>query len=164
MTVKRHSVGNVKRDLQLDEDPELHERGWVLQKIGWTFIFIVVIAATLGLFGDGVLSTRKPTSGNVTLHFDRFNRHEHEMEVLVQTTGEAINEITLPQSYLKNMRLVRIVPDPVDNRATGNDVTFNFIGDHNIISIYIRPEAPGTIEGTLKVNNSMFNISHFIFP
>ncbi|HZG01887.1 MAG TPA: hypothetical protein VEY71_12855, partial [Chitinophagales bacterium] len=151
--------------LELEEDLDLHERGWVLQKIGWAFILGVIGTAALGLYGDGVLSTRKPTSGNFTLEYERFNRFEHEMEVLIQSSGEPINAITLPQSYLKDMRLVRIVPEPENNVATDRDVTYHFVGDHNIISVYVRPESPGTFAGTLRINNgASFDISQFIYP
>lgn len=165
MSSRKYSVEQVKHDLELDEDLDLHERGWLIQKFGWVMVLGIVLTAALGLFGNGVLSSKHEKSGSVMLEYERFNRYEHEMELLVQSSGESITTIALPQAYMKDMRLVRVVPEPESNEAIGDNVTFNFIGTHNIVSIYVRPEQTGTINALVAVNDdARFNISHFIYP
>lgn len=165
MSAKKHSVETAKHDLELDEDIGLHERGWRWQKLGWGLLILLVIAGALGAFGEGILSTRKPSSNGITLRYDRFFRYQHEMQVLVQSQVGFIHTISLPQQYLEKMLLVRMVPEPIDNVAQGDRVTFRFVGTHKIISIYEQPEDAGSIDGLLLVNDSArFLLSHFIYP
>ncbi|MBD0294127.1 MAG: hypothetical protein ICV84_02845, partial [Flavisolibacter sp.] len=56
MSQQKHTVEEVKTDLEIDEDLDLHEKGWKLQRFGWFFIFALVILAALGVFGDGIAS------------------------------------------------------------------------------------------------------------
>jgi hypothetical protein len=38
-------------DLQIDQDPDAQRHHWIAERVGWTVITLVILAALLGLFG-----------------------------------------------------------------------------------------------------------------
>lgn len=38
MQRQKHTVEVINPDLEIDEQLDLHEKGWVIQKVGWTII------------------------------------------------------------------------------------------------------------------------------
>src|SRR5688572_7914845 len=104
MSGKKHSVEVVNHELQLEEELPMHERSWVIQRVGWVLIILFVLAAAAGLFGDGILSKKKSTSGNATAEYERFARYESETKILLQSPNESINTLSLSQKYVEGMR------------------------------------------------------------
>lgn len=165
MSEKNQSIEVVKHDLELDEDLRLHKKSWVIQRVGWVLLLVFVVAAALGLFGDGVLGKQKSKSGNATAEYDRFARYESETKILLESPDESINTLSLSQTYVEGMRIVRILPEPEINSGDGDDILYRFNGDHRLVTVYVRPESPGSIRGKLAVNgNSPVNIFHFVYP
>lgn len=162
---KRQSVEVVEPCLEIDEDLDLQERGWILQRVGWVFILSVMLAGGLGLFGEGILSKRTATSGNTKVEFEHFFRYDVEMKVLVQSSDH-IASISFPQQYLKNLSIVRFVPQPVNNNTLNNTIRFNFLpADNHMVSIYLTPTDYGKISGTMIVNGTNnIKLDHFIYP
>lgn len=165
MATSKHTVETIKPQLQIDEQLPLHEKGWKVQRVGWVLILFVPVLAALGLFGEGLLSSRQLTSRSITARFDRFYRYEKEMKIEVRSTTEHIAYIAMPQQYIKNFRIVRIIPEPQVHKAVQDKVVFQFEGtDNKQVSIYAVPESYGSIKGTLDVNNNAFPLHHFIYP
>lgn len=164
MPVRKHSIEVIKTGIPIEEDLDLHEKGWVVQRVGWVLMLAIMLFTGLGLFGEGVLSKRSPEIGTNKITYDRFGRYEKEMEIMVEAK-ENIKTISLPQDYLKHFHIVRIVPEPVNNQAVGSDVQYNFLGDQNkLISLYIKPEDFGSLSGVFKVNDQAIQLNQFIYP
>jgi len=155
----------IKPDLQIDEQLLLSEKGWVVQRVGWFFVIAVMIAGLLGAFGNGLLSKKNVSSGNVKAEYERFYRYETEMKVLVESSDH-IASLSFPQQYLKNFRIIHFVPEPLNNSTANNEVTYNFLpSDNHVVSVYIISETYGPIGGTMKVNGTdNINLNHFIYP
>ena len=165
MATKKHSVEVIKPELEIDEQLPLHETGWKVQRVGWVLIVLIPVLGALGLFGEGVLSSRESTAGPYTTHYDKFYRFEKEMQIEARSTSESIAQISLPQEYIRNFRIVRIIPEPERNSAEQDQVVFHFAGsDNKLVSIYAVPERFGSISGTFMVNNQSFPLYHFIYP
>jgi hypothetical protein len=165
MPRQRNTVEIVEPEFEIDEQLELQEKGWVIQRVGWIMIIAVMIAGALGLFGNGWISNQTSSSGNVKAEFERFFRYETEMKVLVESSDH-ISSISFPQKYLKDFRIIHFVPEPFNNNTTGNEVRYNFLkGQNKIVSVYLVPKSYGSIDGSLKVNETIvLNLDHFIFP
>ena len=71
-------IEKVKTSLEIDEDIDLHLKGWIAQRIGWVSMLAFLIASALGVFGTGVLSAVTSKKEAKTLIFERFNRYENE--------------------------------------------------------------------------------------
>jgi hypothetical protein len=84
--------------LPVEDEISLHRKGWIVQRIGWVLMFGFLIAALLGLFGEGPLSSKKLQAGNVSVQYERFGRYEHGMEIRLQSTGENISTVSIPKT------------------------------------------------------------------
>jgi hypothetical protein len=88
------------------------------------------------------------------------------MQILVESSAEPITNISFPQAYLKNFRLLHFVPEPLFNQSTPADVIYHFQGGQNrIISVYLVPKNYGSFKGVMRVNSKHnINLEHFIYP
>ena len=165
MEKRKHTVEVIAPCLEIDEHLVLQERGWALQRFGWLFIIGVMIAGGLGLFGEGVLSSRTLKDGNSSIAYERFLRYETEMKIVVQSKDH-IASISFPEQYLKKFRIVRIVPEAVNNNTIHNSVKYNFLpAENHLITVYLVPKDYGTIAGVMKINEKEnFAVNQFIYP
>ncbi len=166
MLFRKRTVEQIQHDLELNEEIKLHEKGWVIQRVGWVILLLVVLAGAVGVFGSGFLSKRSPVAGGIKVEYERFFRYETEMKILVQSSAEPITTISFPQSYLKDFRLIRFVPEPHYNQSTPADVLYYFQGGQNqIVSVYLIPKDYGPVKGDMRVNNNhIIHLDHFIYP
>jgi hypothetical protein len=166
MAKSKHEVERPKFSLDLDESIELHEASWKFQKIGWIFIYGIVVCAAIGLFGNGVFSKKTIQQSGVNLEFDKFLRHEAEFPIKLRSQGNTkLNTVEIPQEYLRNFKVENIVPEPTETSIEGENVVFAFDTAHNQSAVfYLVPKQRGNIGGDWKVNNTVFPLSHFIYP
>ena len=166
MPAQKHSVEVTKPTIEIDEQIKLHEKGWVIQRVGWVLILLVMVAGLLGLFGEGVLSKQTAAAGNIKAEYERFMRYEAEMKVLLEAPNEHIATISLPQEYLKSFRNVRFEPEPLSNNSTANEIIYHFQpASNHIVTLYLTPKGRGSLDGTMKVNGSnAIPLHHFIYP
>jgi hypothetical protein len=166
MAQHKDSVEHVSTDLQIEEHIQLQERGWQIQAAGLLFILALVIAAAIGLFGDGVISKRRSDENNASIEYQRFHRFESRMALDVDIT-DAKNGATIsfPNEYLKSIEIESILPAPKNNISNEDRVLYNFEGHGRMhISFHLIPRTPGNIHGQINVNDHNFPLQHFIFP
>jgi hypothetical protein len=166
MPTKKNTVEHIKPTLQIEESISLHEKGWIIQRVGWVVVIAIVIAGILGVFGEGPLSKEEPVSGNIKAKYERFFRFEAEMKIVVESSADHISQISFPQHYLKNFKILRFVPEPDNNITAAGEVIYNFLPAQNrIVSVYLTPTNHGQIDGDMKVNGvNTFSLHHFIYP
>lgn len=161
------SMEVVNHDLPLDEQLDAHRKGWKAQQWGLGFLYAVVVMAAVGMFGDGLASKAKDSTGDIHIESERFYRHEARMELKVTITNATtdILAITFPNSYLQHFRVESIQPEPAENNLTDGHVSYRFQGKGSArITFHLIPQKVGTIEGTIEVNEKHFSLKHFIYP
>lgn len=168
MTLQKNSVEEVvNTDLEIEEHIHLQKRGWVVQRIGLSIMLAFVLLALFGLFGDGMLSKRTSVIRNVTLEYERFYRHEGEMEFRIDVAGNntAGIDVAFDTDYLKHFQIQSILPEPKENRFENGKVHYRFEanGPANII-YYLTPRETGTVVGSVEVNDAIFSVKQFIYP
>ena len=165
MATGKYSVETAKTGMELQEDLHLHEKGWIIQRIGWAVLFAVIIAGIIGVFGNGWVSYEKIAAKNITIKYDRFLRYRTETSYQLQSS-EHVRTISFPEEFLKNFEVVRFIPEPVENSSSQNNIKYSFNpGDNRIITIYLTPQEYGTVGGQIAVNNNTkLNLAHFIYP
>jgi hypothetical protein len=162
----KQDIELVKHNLPIEEDIPLHKKGWLAQRIGWLLMFLFVVFAAAGLFGDGVLSKQKISSQQSLIEFDKFYRFEARMELKLdfESTGDH-SIISFPAHYLKDMKIESIVPEPQENKTADGFVHYTFNGSNKMnVTFYMIPQTFGFIKGTMFINNNNFKLSHFIYP
>jgi hypothetical protein len=152
--------------LEIEDEIDLHRKGWVIQKIGWAIILLTVIAASAGLFGTGILSNKHITGKEGTVRFERFVRFESPTELTIEgrSNGENI-EVVFPSSYFLGMELDKIQPAPTMQRIESGSIVYRFSTRENaLIKFYLIPETIGNLSTHLMINDETYFIHHFIYP
>lgn len=165
--MREGSIENVKTDLELDENLDLHETGWKVQRFGWAFIFLFVLLAALGMFGDGIISDTNHSTASHKVNYDRFHRHEARvtLKVDVHNNSNPLLDISLDNRYLKDFEVKSIVPEPATVKIENDRVHFIFeAAGKSDITFYLSPQTTGSLEGTMNINGDEIPIKHFIFP
>ena len=166
MSKQKHTVELVKTELEIDEDIKLHEKGWRFQRVGWWLILALVILAALGAFGDGILSKETLSFNNTKLDYQRFHRQEARMDLKVELNNpDTVFTISFPNQYLKNFKVESILPEPTETKIANDQVNYYFNGQGQAnVAFYLVPQKPGNINGSIRVNENQFALSHFIYP
>jgi hypothetical protein len=152
--------------LDLEDEINLHQKGWNIQRAGWAVILLLLVASALGLFGSGLLSSKELTANGNTIRFEKLARFESPMHLRVNAkSNNGKIEVRIPQSYLKEIELDKIVPEPVDQRLKKEQAIFIFEAtDFSFIDFYLIPEKAGPVKAVIQVNESNFSVNHFIYP
>ena len=166
MARPKHTVEVIKTELEIDEDLQLHEKGWKFQRFGWLVIFALVAMAAIGAFGDGILSKKKLAANSTKIEYDRFHRQEAQMDLKVELqNADTAFTISFPNQYLKNFMVRSIMPEPREAKIANDEVNYYFSGQGQAnVVFYLTPQKPGSINGLIRVNQNQFSLSHFIYP
>jgi hypothetical protein len=153
-------------EAEIEDEIRLHEKGWIVQRVGWIILLTLLTAASLGLFGSGVLSTKQIVGNGASVKFERFARFQSPMTLEMNTKSNTEKiEILLPLSYFASMELEKIQPEPSTRRVENGNIVYLFaISDEAVIKFYLTPQSAGNISTVIKINNEAFPINHFIYP
>jgi hypothetical protein len=157
----------IKSSLEIEEHVDMHKRGFPIQGIGIFLIMLIVVAAALGVFGDGMLSAGVLSSRSATVKFEKYYRHEARMEFNIMTFDQqrSVNVVSFPGQYLKDVEIQAINPSPMRSSFNKGRTEFQFEGTGNTrITFMLIPRKVGSISGTIQVNDDSFGIDHFIYP
>jgi hypothetical protein len=159
-------IEHVNHRLEFDEDIDLQVKGWKIQRAAWIIIFALLLLAALGLFGTGVLSYRTISKKGDVIDYEHFGRFQAQTQIeLTINNKNGTAQIAFPQTYIDNFEIERITPQPEKTEILNSTVVYTFnITDKGKIVIYMMPQTTGTIKGTVAVNNTVFNLSQFIYP
>jgi hypothetical protein len=123
-----HRIG----DIDLDQDLELQEREWTLQRVGWVVMVLVIVAALLGAFGTGPLSSASSggSAEGFTVDYQRVVRHQGESRVTIHVNGDQVSEgqveVWLGSDYVNAVRVTQISPEPEEVRLADERVVYVF--------------------------------------
>jgi hypothetical protein len=155
----------IQSSMDMEDEIDLHKKGWIIQRIGWAVLLLTLVFAALGLFGDGILSQSQIANETTTINYQRFGRYQSPMAIKVNVNASGKFELKIPQAYLRNMELDKIVPQANNNRIVDDKMIFTFHATNLAeITIYLLPQTTGKVSTSLYVNNEVFNVTQFIYP
>ena len=120
-------------DVSVNEDLDFQRREWTVQRIAWLVEAAVIVAALLGLLGNGPLSKASisdPT-GSLFVEYSRFGHWESPLriEITVQPRAGHLTRLSINRPYLDQMRVESITPQPVSQSADGERIRRGSCGD-----------------------------------
>lgn len=164
----KDKVERVKSSLQIEEDIDLHVRGWILQRIGWGLMFTFLILAALGFFGDGILSQKEIITDDITVNFERFTRRESDTEIeIIASDRNGSIDVVLSPTFNKVYKIEQILPEPTSQEINNGNTVFEFPakGQGQItMFLTIRKRVTGNNASAIKVNETDFELNNFIYP
>lgn len=161
--------------------PRFTHRERVLTHIAWLLLAVMLIAAALGLFGDGPLSKRTVTEANpdgeVSLTYSRWGRANDDLtlQVIVVAPSQGGSEVRLvfSRDFADRIEMLSIVPEP-DSTSFG-DAGFVYAWAVEsweapvTVTIHYQAHEWRTLDGHIAVQSEertlgSFSFSQFLFP
>ena len=153
--------------MEIEDEIDLHKTGWVIQRIGWAMVLVILVTALLGLYGTGWLSKDSVSAMGYNLSYEKYGRYETPTTItlVVGPTAEKEIAVSIPTTYTVKQEISNIVPKPKTEKTANGFITFYFdAADNSHIVFYLEPETFGTINGSFTVNGTELTVSHFIYP
>ncbi|QRK08454.1 hypothetical protein JQX13_52565 [Archangium violaceum] len=158
--------------LELKDEIEFQQRVWRLERVVWVFIALLLIAALLGVFGNGPLSHTVLLQGPLALEYERFERILAPSLLRLHLQPDAAEgrvEVWFERKYLETFQVQRIVPLPEEERAEADRLVFVFRAPPReratAVSFYVIPLKPGLRRGrTGVVGGPELSFWQFVHP
>jgi hypothetical protein len=162
------------RELQLDDNLAHQRREWLMQRIGWVVLALLVLASLLGLTGSGLLSRARVTaSEGWQVEYNRFTRLHAQETLRVNVPAGAAEggelRLWLGRDYLDAIELQQVVPRPLRAEAGPDRHTFVFrVSDPDrptTITIRFEPDQIGSLPGQVGVGvEEAVRFRQFVYP
>ncbi|MEW6131183.1 MAG: hypothetical protein AB1757_29405 [Acidobacteriota bacterium] len=118
--------------IQVAQDLVHQQREWMIERIGWLLMSLLVLAALVGLLGTGPLSDAMVRDANSTLEaeYRRFARYQAPTVLRIhlssQPATDAITRLSINRDFIDRIELQRIDPEPVRVEVTARQFIYNF--------------------------------------
>ena len=102
--------------LQIDQALDFQQRFHVVQRVVWSVLALVPLAAVAGLFGGGLFSetTAGSRAAGVTVTYERFARITDESEIdLRLARADGPTAVTIRRALLDRYQISEIRPEPL---------------------------------------------------
>jgi hypothetical protein len=143
-------MGKKTGGFQIDQDLGFQRREWRMQRAGWWALTAFVVAAVLGLFGGGVVSSARAGDEGSALWIDyeRFVRvgAPSRLSVHLGTPADGnAYELHINREYFESLRIEQIVPAPERTAVGVSDVTLFFPATPpvGLVILDVQPLEPG---------------------
>lgn len=157
--------------IEIQQDLKHQNTAWQIRKIGFIIIFILIILAAAGLFGSGFLSYAEKGSKDASwIGYQRFSRTGSPAGLKMNffNPGDSLILVSINNSFLKYIKIDRIMPQPVDEIALAEVTQFTFKTQSPSRRILIKfnytPEKPGLYQSEIKYGKSKFIFKQLIYP
>lgn len=161
--------------LELDQDLEYQRKEWAVQHAGWVVMALSVIAALLGVFATGPLSSTSVSTdnGDVRIEYGRFARHEAFTTLQLTLSPDAVKDgaiqVRANQAFLDTWSIETITPEPDSTDLTSDGISWTFsagdLSEPGRIELRVKPESIGVGHGRLGlVGRESVAIRQVIYP
>lgn len=121
-----------RMSLQINDDMPLQRRTWIVERIGWIVMGILVLAALAGVFATGPASWAEAhdPSGQVRVEYERFQRHMAPFSLQVHIAPESVSgdtiAVRLNADLVNAIQVQKVVPEPQNAKATADGIAYTF--------------------------------------
>lgn len=150
-------------------------REWVVERVWWAVLALLLVAALLGLFSSGPLS--ESTSGGpeagVEVQYERFLRHTAKATWTIRVQPGAVESgkatVFVSDELAQAMQMQHVSPQPLVERSTRTGVELVFAAPRAdsppLVRLAFRADAIGLRDGTIRSDDgSGAPIWLFIYP
>jgi hypothetical protein len=161
--------------VDINQDMDYQRREWRAERIAWVFFSLVIVAALLGLLGQGPLSgghAGDPTSG-LELDWQRIDRNRAPTQLTLTLAptliqGSAVR-IAFDEAYLDRIEIEEIVPEPQSVETAADAVTYEFEATDSSQPVEVKVdyqyERPGLARGEVRVEGGpSLRFDSFVWP
>lgn len=168
---ERRRVG----DLEVSHDFDYQRREWVVQRLGWAAMGLVVLGGLLGVFGEGPLSkaTTFSPDGLVRVEYDRFLQYHNPCSLRVIVEGgvaeQGVVRLWLGRDYVDRLEIQQVAPEPTFMEAAPDGHVFVFrVTDPDrpvLLNFQFEPDRRGPLPGRIGLDGcEPARFRHFVYP
>ena len=164
-------MGQHDRDLELDDRGRFGEREATAERVGWLVMVLVLVAAALGLFGNGPISHRRSSSDDLTVRYQRFARSQGNtsVEVEARAAGSAGTvDVWMAEDFLDAYDVETVQPPPRSTSTRAGGVVFSFATEGGAavkVTFTLQPEDVGRQHGAVAVGDGRpATFTQFVYP
>lgn len=147
-------------------------RDWVIERISWGFLTLLLIGIACGLFGrGGPLSDRELVSpgGIFRIEYERFIRYHSPdaLRMAINVSAPSVR-VRFDSGYIRQIQVEKITPQP--EREISEDGAIVYVFETNPqtsmhATFYYTPEEFGRLDGWVSVNDGpRLPFSQFVYP
>ena len=162
-------------NIEINQDLDFQSRYWMIERISWIIIVMVLLAASLGLFGSGPFSSAMmgDKEGPMWLEYDRFERLKTPTVLSVHlgpgVTSNGRARIWLSRYYLERVRIEQVIPQPKNMEVASDRFIYVFkIAERDkstLVIFHLKPEKPGVLSARLGlVDGPSLSFGQLIYP
>lgn len=139
---------------------------WIIQRVFWALLALVLLAAAFGLFGNGPWSKRSLSFPSFDLAYERFIRYETPTSLILtaQAGSRGVTELFLSQEMVEALTIERIVPRPNAERSEPDGVHYEFIPPAHKLAVKYKAQERGQLTGEIGWNSERITLSQFVYP
>jgi hypothetical protein len=119
--------------IEIAQDLEFQKKSWRVQRIAWKVMLGIAVAALLGVFGSGPVSSASTpaTDAGVAANYERFIRAGGEHSLGLVVTPAAIDDdssvvIWMASDWLAGNLVLAITPQPESETAQPDRISYRF--------------------------------------
>jgi hypothetical protein len=149
-------------DLEIDQDLTFQRRAWMVQRVGWVVMALLIAAALAGVLGSGPLSRQTARApGALEVEYQRFGRYQDAETLTVRlepaVTAVPLVRLSVNREFLDHSAIERVVPAPERVEAAERRVVYSFRvagpGQPFPVTFNARPQRIGPVAVTLRVES-----------
>ena len=161
--------------IELDQDLDFERREWVVQRIGWVVMALILVAALLGLFGGpGPLSSAVLEGGGlapIKVEYERLARVDHQTTLTVRFVADAGDQaaIWMDSRYHESMLIEHI--DPLPDRVVTHEDRIEYLfdvaegGAPMVLVFHLKCQRAGSVHNRIgRDGGAALSLTHFVYP
>lgn len=169
---RQRKIGSI----EIAQDLDFQRRSWKVQRIGWATMVLICVAALFGLCGGGPLSSAQvgEDSSPLRAEYDRFLRRDAPAKLTLYVGAAAIRpdstaEVWLDRTWLEDMEVKSITPEPEQTHTTASQVMYTFRLDPSStsarVTYHFTTHSLGAVTGRVGLSNGpSYSFSQFSYP
>jgi hypothetical protein len=153
--------------MEIDVDVNFQRRAWVVQRVGWVLIAIVLGIAALGFFGTGLVSRASAQADGLRLEYDRFARFKQPTKIQFSLdAAKADIQLALSRRYLESVQIEQITPEPSKVESAGEWLIYHFAGQGPLsVTFHVKPDDFGGLSGAAQTSDGHAVVfRQFVYP
>lgn len=146
-------------------------REWVVQRIGWVLVAMILLAGAAGLFGNGPLAQRMSANQALQFEYEWLARRDAQTTWKLTPRAPPVEgryRVALDANWAQHFRITAVQPEPESARLANGRWVYEFSArDARAVPIVFHVEARkmGTLEGSIQLDDApALAVTQFVYP
>ena len=161
-----------ENSLHVEEDLAYQQREWLVERVGWIVMLLLILVAAAGLFGNGVLSRASVSDGKqVRIEYERFAHYltPTSFKVHMRTTSKDKDiQLRVNNDFLQGIKIEKVVPEPIRVETGDKWLSYHFpvnTPGEVAIKFDLTPEMVGKLSAVIATGSAEpLSFNQLVYP